>query len=140
MQKVWASAYRKIVHTEPNLTCLKYKMWKFSKIEIWLENWLKWWRIYLEVLEIYFDANFLCTSSPRAKQVDALARALHTEAMRGAQGVFGSATIYTFCKFLYVWELIEERHFSRYFSALKTGTIMLKKNFWFFLLVDFLSN
>ena len=44
---------------------------------------------YLEVLEIYFDANFLCTSSPLAKQVDALASALHTEAIRGFQGFSG---------------------------------------------------
>ena len=29
------------------------------------------------MLDIYFDANFLCTSSPLAKQVDALASALH---------------------------------------------------------------
>ena len=33
-----------------------------------------------EVLGIYFDANFLCTSSPLAEQVDALASALHTNA------------------------------------------------------------
>ena len=33
------------------------------------------------MLEICFDANFLCTSPPCAKQVDALARALHTKAM-----------------------------------------------------------
>ena len=42
------------------------------------------------MVEIYFDANFLCTSSPLAKQVDALASALHwksnTEAIRGFQG------------------------------------------------------
>ena len=29
------------------------------------------------MLELFFDANFSCTSSPRAKQVDALARVLH---------------------------------------------------------------
>ena len=39
-------------------------------------------------LEINADENFLCTSSSRAKQVDALARALHTEAFRVLQGIF----------------------------------------------------
>jgi len=36
-------------------------------------------------------------------------------------------------KFLYDCLIIELIHFSKYFSALKTGTIILKKYFWFFL-------
>ena len=40
------------------------------------------------MLEIFFDANFSCTSPPHAKPVDALACALHTEAIRVFQGDF----------------------------------------------------
>ena len=53
------------------------------------------------MLEIHFDANFLCTSSPLAKQVDALASALSKKMCSFILGP-GSALFDDFmCDFIY---------------------------------------